>query len=721
MALEEYQRKRNFDVTAEPPARVGTSATGRSFVVQKHAARQLHYDFRLELDGVLKSWSVPKGPCFDPSAKRLAVAVEDHPIDYGDFEGIIPAGQYGGGTVLLWDRGTWQPVGDANASLAAGHLKFDLFGEKLRGRWALIRLKPRRGESDRNWLLVKDRDGHALAENEWSVTEARPESVATGRDLPAIATDADRVWHSNRDRPNAATVAGAREAAMPERISPASATVTRKVPAGDGWLHEIEIAGERVLVRIDSGRATLWSGDRRPRSEVLAALRPAALAVPATHALIDAVATSLAPDGRTSAAAPPDTLYVFDLIYLDGFDLRKTPLSERKALLAELVSQASHKNPLMAMKLRYVDHVIGRGSETLEHACGLGVPGIVSKKADSTYPPPAKAWRIVRCPRRLSAAPPPVAKSSSAAIGGRADVRVAGVKLTHAERILYPDVGVTKRVLANFYEHVSERMLAYLTDRPLTLIRAPDGMKGQRFYVRHAGDWAPGELRQFDIKGGTGAGVSMIVDDVRGLIALAQMNVLEIHPWNARTRDLERPDRVVFDLDPGPNVPWDEVVACAKRVREVLHTLDLQSFVKTTGGKGLHVVVPLVPAASWNDTLEFSRLIAQGLAHFEPTRFSADLAKAGRASKVFVDYLRNRRGATSVSAYSTRARANATISVPVRWDTLGADTHGDSFHVTDVDRWYSAADPWVDFSKPRQKLSATIIKAAQAAVSRNGG
>jgi bifunctional non-homologous end joining protein LigD len=724
MALEEYQRKRNFDLTAEPPGRVAATATGHSFVVQKHAARRLHYDFRLELDGVLKSWSVPKGPCFDPAAKRLAVAVEDHPIDYGDFEGIIPAGQYGGGTVLLWDRGTWQPVGDAKASLAAGHLKFDLVGEKLRGRWALIRMKPRRVEDDRNWLLVKDRDEHARAESEWSVTDARPESVASGRAMETVAADADRVWHSNRDRPDASKLPGARKAAMPDWVAPGRPTKARKVPDGDEWLHEIEIVGERVLARIDRGHAELWSADRKPRTQALEQLVPAALALPATHAIVDAVATALNSDGRTTngrSDRPANTLYAIDLLYLDDYDLRKVPLALRKTLLAELVSQASHKSPIMAQKLRYADHVLGRGPETFEHACTLGVPGVVSKKASSTYPPAANAWRFVPCPKN---AVPAVARALAPAVApkanGRGELRIAGVKLTHAERVLYPDVGVTKLALAQFYERVSERMLAYLMDRPLTLVRAPEGMTGQRFYVRHAGDWAPAELRQLDIKDGTGAGVSMIVDDVRGLIALAQMSVLEIHPWNARTRDLERPDRVVFDLDPGPNVAWNEVVACAERVRDVMTTLDLKSFVKTTGGKGLHVVVPLVPAASWTDTLEFSRLIAQGLARFEPARFSADLAKAGRASKVFVDYLRNRRGATSVSAYSTRVSANATVSVPLAWETLGAQTHGDSFHVTDVDRWYTKTDPWADFGKTRQKLTATKIKAAQAAVERAG-
>ena len=720
MGLDEYGRKRNFAITTEPPAHVGATTTGRSFVVQKHAARQLHYDFRLELDGVLKSWSIPKGPSFDPAAKRLAVAVEDHPIDYGGFEGIIPAGQYGGGTVLLWDRGTWKPVANATSpadALAAGHLKFELLGEKLRGRWALVRLKPRSratGDSDhRSWLLVKDRDAHARPESDWSVTQAHPESVVTGRDLDAIAAASDRVWHSDRGRVNASGLAGARAAPIPERIRLAQAKRARTVSDGDDWLHEIEIVGERIVARVDGGRVQLLAPNGSDRTSALAAVAGAVRMLPASQAIIDGVATALGLDGRSEPGRLADTLYAIDLPYLDGYDLTRVPLVERKGLLASLVAKA---NAGSATGLRYADHVLGRGPEIFAHASTLGAVGIVSKKIHSRYPPPATAWRIVRCPATdESAHAPPV---SIVKKGTPSELRIAGVKLTHPQRMLYPDVGITKLDLARFYERVGERMLPYLVDRPLTLVRAPDGMSGQRFFVRHAGDWAPRELRQFEITGGTGAGTAMIVDDLRGLVALAQMNVLEIHPWNARTSDLERPDRIVFDLDTGPEVPWSDVIEGAKRVRDVLETLDLASFVKTTGGKGLHVVVPLTPAATWEDTLEFSRVMAQALARFEPARFSAGLAKAPRTHKIFVDYLRNRRGATSVSVLSSRAQATATVSVPVAWDELGFGTRDDAFHVGNVGSWYQDRDPWSNYGKIRQRLTAAKIKAARAALGR---
>jgi bifunctional non-homologous end joining protein LigD len=724
MALDEYKRKRDFTVTAEPPARVGATATGRSFVVQKHAARRLHYDFRLELDGVLKSWSIPKGPSFDPAAKRLAVAVEDHPIDYGGFEGIIPAGQYGGGTVLLWDKGTWKPLFDPSAGLASGHLKFELLGEKLRGRWALVRLKARGraagGGDDRSWLLVKDRDEHARPEAEWSVTDARPESVVTGRDLDAIAAASDRVWHSHRGRFDVGALPGARAAPMPEWLRPARPRLARTVPDGDDWLHEIEIVGERVVARVDGGRVQLLGADGRDRTSALAGVVGAIHSLPVGQALVECVATALASDGRSGADGPIDTLYAIDLPYWDGWDLTRVPLGERKSALASLVAKADPA-------LRFADHVAGRGREIFAQARSLGAMGLVSKKIDSRYPPPASAWRLVRCPTTSGSKRAPVAAKSVARVESRSagpkidDLRVAGVKLTHPRRMLYPDAGITKLDLARFYERIGERMLPHLVDRPLTLVRAPNGMGGQRFFVRHAGDWAPPELRQFEIVGGTGAGTAMIVDDLRGLVALAQMNVLEIHPWNARTRDLERPDRIVFDLDPGPEVPWSDIVDGAKRVRDVLETLELASFVKTTGGKGLHVVVPLTPAATWADTLEFSRVMAQALARYEPARFSAGLSKATRADKIFVDYLRNRRGATSVSVFSSRAQPAATVSVPLAWDALGFATRDDAFHVGDVERWYPEQDPWASYGEIRQKLTAAKIKAAQAALERGRG
>ena len=760
MSLGEYNRKRNFTKTAEPPGRPGTSASGRSFVIQKHAATRLHYDFRLELDGALKSWSVPKGPSFDPSAKRLAVAVEDHPIDYGGFEGIIPKGEYGGGTVLIWDRGTWSPVGDAAAGLAAGHLKFDMEGEKLHGRWALVRLKARPnrrggrgGDDDRNWLLVKDRDEHARPEAELDITAARPESVVTGRDLPAIAAATDSVWHSNRGRDDVGALPGAKKTktGLPAKHRPAAPTVARKVPSGDGWLHEIEIAGDRVVVRISGGRVRILAPDGSDRTDELAALAQAARGLPANEALIDGVLTALGPDGRTRGDVPPDVLYLLDLPFLDGYDLRATPLVERKRALAALFASAGR-----APSLRFADHVVGQGAETYAAACGLGARGLVSKRADGAYGTraKAKASRVVRCPvragmkgdrengpERSSSAKKQAGKSpagkdrgeksageKSAGKGGQPratptthrhdgrDVRVAGVKLTHPERVLYADAGLTKLDLAQYYADVADFMVPYVEDRPLTLVRSPDGFGGQQFYVRHAGVWAPRELRQFKIASGTGSGTTMIADDVAGLVALAQMNVLEIHAWNARTANLEAPDRVVFDLDPGPRVSWDVIVEGALRVRAILERLDLASFVKTTGSKGLHVVVPLEPKASWNDTIAFSRDIARALARSEPSRYSADLAKAGREDKIFIDYLRNRRGATSISIYSTRARPRASVSVPVAWDALGPDTRSDAFHVGDRAGWLERRrrDPWAGFARTRQQLLPRHLAAAAA-------
>jgi len=740
MSLGDYNRKRNFGVTAEPPGRVGSSPTGRSFVIQKHAARRLHYDFRLELDGALKSWSVPKGPSFDPSERRLAVAVEDHPIDYGGFEGIIPQGQYGGGTVLLWDRGTWQPVGDAAAGLAAGHLKFELFGAKLQGRWALVHLKARpnragrRGEDgDNNWLLIKDRDAHARPQAEFDVTVARPESVASGRDLPAIAAASDRVWHSKPSLSDAAAIPGARAQAMPAALKPVRARRGKTVPSGADWVHEIELEGRRVFVHADAGfvKAAGPAGD--DVTEQLAPLAQAAKALPLHDARIDAVATALGPDGRSRGDRPPTVLYVLDLPYLDGHDLTRTPLVERKKALASLVASAG---PPPA--LRFADHVVGHGAETFAAACQLGAPGVVSKKAGGPYKDGARGgdWRVTRCageekgaaaakprkaaPARAKASPKLAAPAKGgpkpAAPAKASDDRVAGVKLTHPARMLYPEAGVTKADLARYYQDVAKFMLPHTEDRPLTLLRSPEGVTGKPFYVRHPGPWAPPELRQFDIVSGTESGLTMIADDEAALVALAQMNVLEIHTWNARVSDLERPDRMVFDLDPGPHIGWDAIVEGARKIREILEHFQLASFVKTTGSKGLHVVVPLTPHAGWKETLAFTHAIAQVVARAEPNRYSAGLAKAGREAKIFVDYLRNRRGATSVSIYSVRARPTASVSVPLAWEDLGPDLRSDAYHVTDRGQWLAQrrCDPWAGYFKTRQKLTERDVAAAEA-------
>jgi len=430
MALDEYNRKRNFKVTAEPAGKQPTKkqrdrSKGRAFVIQKHAARRLHYDFRLELEGVLKSWSVPKGPSFDPKVKRLAMQTEDHPLDYGGFEGIIPAGEYGGGTVLLWDRGTWEPQGNPHQEFAAGNLKFILKGEKLSGKWALIKIGGRgpaaaraRGRGDeRAWLLIKELDEVARPEAELDITATRPESVASQRTLEEIAGDKTHVWHSDRQRVDPADIPGAVPAALPARVTPAQATRRRAPPAGDGWLHEMDVDGDRLLARAERGEVR-FLGARGTALGAAAArrLQPVADAVrmlPADGLVVDGVITALSPDGRTHRAGIADALAgkgdcalaysVDDLLFLDGHDLRAVPLERRKALLAALVARVRDPGPL-----RYAQHIDGDGAAFHDEACRLEIPGMLSRRADAPYPEPRGARILVPCaarPRMIGRSP----------------------------------------------------------------------------------------------------------------------------------------------------------------------------------------------------------------------------------------------------------------------------------------------------------------------------
>src|SRR5262252_9862023 len=520
MGLREYRRKRDFRKTPEPAGAVAdvSHSKSRTFVVQKHAASRLHYDFRLELEGVLKSWAIPKGPSLDPADKRLAMHVEDHPLEYGSFEGIIPKGQYGGGTVLLWDRGTWEPVGDPHKAYRAGSLKFTLNGDKLRGGFALVKIGARRHDrgDDRSWLLIKERDRQAASGRARPIVESHPESVASGRSLEQIAAAGDRVWQSNRD--------------------------------GDA-------------------EAALASSPRR-----------AARAV----------------DGH-----------------------RSQPLST--------------------------------------------TPGEAS---------------------------------------------VAGVRLTHADRVLYPRLGTTKLDLARFYESIAKWILPHLADRPTSLVRCPEGVAKKCFYQKHTGYWAPESLRRVKIQEKRKVGEYLIVDSLAALVGLVQIGILEIHTWNSVVRHLEQPDRVVFDLDPGPGVDWSDVIECAKLLRESLRTVDLESFVKTSGSKGLHVVVPLVRGPSWDETGSFARTVAESAERANPRRYVARMAKADRRGRIFIDYLRNVRGATTVAAYSTRATPQAAVSVPLTWDELSPRIRSDHFTIANLsDRLARLeADPWAEYWTTRQRL-----------------
>jgi len=863
MALEEYRRKRDFRKTPEPAGVAAPhekTGAGLSFVIQKHAARRLHYDFRLELDGVLKSWAVPKGPSLDPGEKRLAVHVEDHPLDYGEFEGVIPEGEYGGGTVLLWDRGTWIPLDpDPEAAYRKGSLKFILNGQKLHGKWALVRMGGKAANERReNWLLIKERDDAALPQSGDSVVTDNPLSVTTGRSLDTIASDRDWVWHSNREdneKPPIRSVPlgrlpGARKGPMPESIKPQLAALSDKAPEGDEWLHEIKYDGYRLLARIEDGTVRLITRGGLDWTAKFSELAHSLGELPLDSALIDGELVHLEPEGTTSFSGLQDAIssgktgalnfFAFDLLYRDGWNLTDAALEDRKTALAEIIS------PQAQGILRYSDHQIDRGPAFLRQARSFKLEGIVSKRRTDPYRPGrTRSWLKVKCRNReefviigftdpdgsregfgallvgyydpqgklryagrvgtgfnaaqlielrkrleslVRADPPaplpkgvsrkgvhwiepqlvaevefadwtadailrqasfqglredkdardvvydpktraavePAAKPKKAPARPKeaaskkeeplepqrardGSVLFEGVRLTHPDRILYPGTTLTKLDVARYYAAVKDWALPHLTHRLLTLVRSP--AVGQKtFYQKHIGDEAPAALKRFELKDGAEPEIYPYVEDLPGLIALVQMGVLEIHPWGSRIEKLETPDRVTMDLDPDEGLRWERVTEAAVDVREALAGIGLKSFAKTTGGKGLHVVIPLTPKLGWDEVKAFAKWVADSLVAQRPQDFTANMAKRARRGRIYIDYLRNGRGATAVGAYSPRARPGAPVSTPVSWEEVEQGVRPDEFTVETVPQRLSAlpADPWAEIGKIRQTISAAV-------------
>jgi bifunctional non-homologous end joining protein LigD len=832
--LDRYHKKRNFGQTPEPEGATPPGHRERlSFCIQKHAARRLHYDFRLELDGVLKSWAVPNGPSLDPAEKRLAVHVEDHPLEYGSFEGVIPPGQYGAGTVVLWDRGRWIPREDPHEGYRQGKLKFDLVGEKLRGAWTLVRMGGRAGEDGKNWLLIKERDATARPLADGDVLDERPESVAGA---PAID-----------DAP---------VATLPAQLAPQLATLTTDAPAGPEWLHELKYDGYRALCRVEGGAARIFSRSGKEWTREMASVARAASALPLDDAWLDGEVVVFGPDGRTSFQALQNALaekrddalayVVFDLPFLDGRDLRALPLVARKQELAALVARAAPAGDV----IRFGDHVEGDGPAFFRQAAGLGVEGIVSKRRDAPYESTrTTTWRKVRCQKRQefvvagftapagsrvglgalligvydrgalvyvgrvgtgfddatlrtlrtrldamrietspfapgeiappkgstfvrpelvaevvftewtsdgqlrhptfqgfredvraidvvrerpaetptvtarrtkarkAAGQPPVSPPSGTVAKTRKDAAatVAGVRLTHPERLLWPEVGVTKQELAQFYESIAAWMVPHLDGRPLSLVRGPQGHTGEQFFHKHVGKGWPDAIRLTNVREGGKEITYAMVADAAGLVGLAQMDVLEIHPWGSRHDQIEKPDRIIFDLDPDPALPWRRIVEAAAHVRVFLHDLGLTSFVKTTGGKGLHVVVPIARKLEWDEVKSFSGAVASTLAKRDRALFTASMAKSARTGKVYVDFLRNGRGQTAVAAYSTRARAGAPVSTPLRWDELLSESSGDRWNVRNLPKRLGSmkADPWEGFFEERQGVTKAMIAAVR--------
>ncbi|MBI5200228.1 MAG: DNA ligase D [Elusimicrobia bacterium] len=798
--LAEYRRKRRFDRTPEPrPRALRTTRTGLSFTIQRHAARRLHYDFRLELDGVLLSWAVPKGPSFDPREKRLAVHVEDHPVEYGSFEGVIPKGEYGGGTVVLWDRGTWTPDGDPRESYRRGRLKFTLDGEKLSGKWALVRMGGRAGEGGKNWLLIKEKDGEARPLAEFDVTTARPESVSRGRG------GAPRVWRSKRPsggrsprRGSPASIEGAERAGLPERVSPQLCTLVDRAPGGEGWLHEVKLDGYRLLARISRGEIRLFTRKWNDWTPEFPKVVESLASLPCAEAILDGEVVALDEKGvsrfqllqNALGTGRPLYYYAFDLLHLDGVDLRRAPLAARKEALKRLMASAPARG-----NLRYSDHVAGEGPEFHKQACARGLEGVVSKRADSVYSGERGAtWLKAKCllqqefvvagwtdpqggrrgfgalilgyrergklryagrvgagfsdkslaelaakleglSRKSSPFPEPVPERCAHWVepelvaevaftgwtGGRvlrhpafqglredkpAREVTRELALTNPDKVLYPETGLTKRGLAEYYDAAAKWMLPHVARRPLTLVRCPSGRGGNCFYQKHLTSGSDPALKPVDIEEGGGTQTYFYLEDVQGLRAAVQLGALELHPWLCRVDDLEHPDMLVLDLDPAPDVSFGAVVEAALDLKERLEELGQAVFAKTTGGKGLHLVCPLVPEASFDEVKAFVKLAAEDAVKREPLRFIATASKSARGGRIFLDYLRNGRGALAVAPYSTRARRGAPVAVPLHWDEVRAGLDPAEFTVGTVPRRLrlQRRDPWATFESQARSL-----------------
>ncbi len=785
--LDKYNAKRDFSKTAEPAGKAGKGA-GNVFMVQKHDATRLHWDLRLEADGVLKSWAVTRGPSLNPDDKRLSVRTEDHPLSYATFEGTIPAKEYGGGTVMLWDRGTWAPIAGKSAKdIDEGHLHFILNGERMKGEWMLIRLKPRGKERGENWLLRKVNDEFAGGSDD--LVERAVTSVATGRTMEEIAVG----------KPPPRAEKRTSKAAMPKFHAPQLATLVDSVPTGSDWIHEVKYDGYRAQIAIAGGKAKVFTRSGLDWSAKFPEIVEAAAALDVDSALIDGEICALDADGRPDfsnlrtaikdAGSTGLTLFAFDLLSLNGKDLTKRPNVERKAILAPLLPDSG--------VIRYADHIVGAGEKLFEAMCGAGYEGIVSKRADAPYSGKrTQAWLKVKCTRRqefviigwsasdartrgfkslllalnedgklryagkvgtgfdadlltdlrarldkIATDKPPVDFPRVAARGahwvkpqlvaeiafaeftadnvvrhasfislredkaardvvkedvapaeagvapvGSAKAQDTGIKITNPDRIIFPGDGITKGQLAVYYAKIGPVMLPWIADRPVSLVRCPQGRAKQCFFQKHDAGSFGDAVHKVPIREKDGGTEDYLwLDSIDGLVAAVQMGSIEFHGWGARASDVERPDRLVIDLDPDEGLGFDAVKKAAIDIRGHLADLGLVSFALLSGGKGVHVVVPLTPEAEWPAVKDFASRFAQALATAEPGRFVATMSKAKRKGRIFIDWLRNQRGATAVLPYVIRARPGAPVAAPITWEELRDTDSAARFHLGDAD------------------------------------
>ncbi|MGO9436231.1 MAG: DNA ligase D [Terracidiphilus sp.] len=885
--LSRYRSMRDFDRTAEPsgskngkPALAGHELP---FVVQKHAATRLHYDFRLGWNGVLKSWAVAKGPSDFPGDKRLAVQVEDHPLEYAGFEGTIPKGQYGGGTVMVWDFGHWKPLGDFDRGLQDGHLKFELHGKRLKGAWALVRMHGRAAQSDKaNWLLIKEKDAFARSESDPAITDRALKSAVTNRNMEQIAESEDHVWNSVVEErqdaeekaatptvaPNARTkkprrssqdsarvLKSAPEERFPEFIAPQLAQQASAAPDESGWIHELKLDGYRIQIHV---RTSDRNGQMLREAKLLTRkgldwtgrmpdIARAAKELEVRDAILDGEAVVLEENGLSSFAELQAafqegknryiTYFAFDLLHLDGHNLRELPLLSRKRLLANILSGGRSNTPL-----RLSEDFRAKGGDVFQKACNLGAEGIVSKLGSSCYVSGrGSTWRKLKCkqeqefvvvgftpplkggngigalllgyhengalryagrsgtgftqktshdlrdelnrliqnksslsdvPREARrnvfwVKPELVAQVSFAAwtkdnlvrqaafrglredkpareVERDQDVSLGGARLsthsnttgshagiqlkkvreqrtfslpiTHPDKILDPTSGMTKQALAEYYLAVASQMLPHVAERPLSVVRCPGGIGKPCFFQKHVGSGLPSGVKSIAVPNRkTGKQEEFIsVDSVDGLLGLAQLGVLEIHPWGSRNHSLDQPDRIIFDLDPDPAIDWRGLSDAARDLRSRLAKLGLVSFLKHTGGKGLHVVVPIEAEYSWPTIKEFAHLVVLRMEKDRPELYVTKMTKSIRKNRIYLDYLRNDREATSIAPFSARARPGAPVAITLSWSELASQT-APAFHVADLSQWRARLkrDPWMDMIKTKQGLSPDALESAR--------
>lgn len=798
MGLGKYFAKRNFRKTPEPRGKLGKSAAP-IYVIQEHHASHLHYDFRLESGGTLKSWAIPKGPSLDPKVKRLAVEVEDHPLDYAKFEGDIPKGQYGGGNVVVWDYGSWAPGSSPDAALKKGRLDFELFGEKLRGKWSLVRLRGGQSNGKTNWLLIKKRD--AFAQPGSDVLADRPGSV--------LETVAKRAKRGSRED------GVLKNSRLPATVTPQLAQLVGQAPSGPEWIHEIKYDGYRTLCRIQNGKVRLITRSGLDWTKKYPLVAAAARKLQVKDALLDGEIVWLDEEGHSNFQGLQNALmekhsdrlvyYVFDLLHLNGKDLRELPLVARKEVLKELLGKKSSK-------LLYSEHWQSGGERMYREACRLRLEGIVSKRAEGAYVSGRDpSWQKTKCtfrqemviggyaksdkegrafkglllgvyegdqlryagkvgtgytagtmmemqkklgplvqedspfdlnsPRgrdivwvkpklvaevefrswtsdqlvrqasfqglRLDKKPAEIHREEAVSAAASSSAgKVGGVKISHPDRVVYMKSKTKKIEVVKYYEAVSELMLPFLKDRPVSVLRCQENSTSTCFFQKHSEGGSLSTVKSKRVHYKDKKGNALSIQTERELLTAVQMGVLEFHGWEGRFSHITKPDLVVFDLDPETPKLWGKVVDTAWEIKEMLERLGLRPYVKVTGGKGLHVQAPIAPLYSWDQVKDFSKSLMRILEEKNPRLYTTNMMMDKRQGRIFLDYLRNGYGSTAVLPYSLRARELPTVALPIAWRELKNDLASDQFRLPEITKLLTKRkDPWPDYWAPAPRLA----------------